>query len=452
MDSPSLCIDLGASFTKIAVRIGINGTAHLLKDHSLLVGKGEEDNPFCFPSIAAHSIQGRSWVFGWEASDYCGSDDILILQDWKSVLFHEKYLDEFYDPAVDGDVDPVEIFLKNRDPYYIALACAQNYLKWLYQEQIPRLLKQDPDLSDYTVDDFETYVCVPDFVIGTGSGDTVDRFMEEAGFETPDSFLLSEPKSSLIGIITEGRNHLNDDGTFNQSVMFGDHTLLNRLKQPRDSIFFLDLGSFTTDMALANLSRFRSHHLSKAPAASYPLGLYKLDAMILSALPPEIANKVDLDNLPATERFHRTIYNEDGLTKFTQSDSISMTDGTEIPLSLIENCLDQFVSSVVAACRAFLNKYENGDIHAIVLTGGASIPSRISDRVVAGIEQLDFPLLRAHRNISAAKIPVDPIDQNLVRGASAIGGCSILYTPEEEVEEPLEDVVAEEVMHLFKTA
>ena len=449
MDIPSLCIDLGASFTKIAVRTGPNDNTILLHDQSLPVARGEEANQYCFPSVAAHNIKSKRWAFGWEASDYQESPEILILQDWKSVLFHRKYLHEYFDPSIDGEVDPVEIFLEKRDPYFIALGCAQNYLKWLYDEQIPHLLAQYPELKDYQIADFETRVCVPDFVTGTGAGETIDRLMEEAGFENSDSYLISEPRASLIGIITEGRNRLNADGAINQTAMFGDHKLLDQLKRAEDAIFFLDLGSFTTDMALANLSRFQNRHLSKAPAASYALGLYKLDSLILNSLPPHVRSQVNLNNLPQTEKFHRAIYHEDSLMKFASKEVISLSDDTEIPLASINHCLDQFADAIIDSCISFLNRHENGDIHAAILTGGASLPSRVSDRIVRGIERLDLPLLRAHQNIGTARVPVDPISQNLVRGASAIGGCSILYSAGEGWDEPTQ---TEELIDFFKSA
>ncbi len=446
MESPALCIDLGASFTKIAIRTESDGQSILLQDHRLMTGRGEEDNRFCFPSVVAHNQRTKQWAFGWEASDYRQSEDILILQDWKSVLFHEKFLEEFFDPEIDGEVDPVQIFLKTRDPYFIALACAQHYLQWLADEQIPYLLSQHATMEHLTVSDFETRVCVPDFVLGTGAGQTIERLMANAGFENCDVFCISEPKSSLIGILTEGRNQLTSKGKINNAAMFGDHSLLNSLSNNQNSVLFLDIGSFTTDMALAQFSNFRSQHLAKSPAASYPLGMYRLDSMILKALPKELEHSVNLNNLPATEKFHRAVYNESKLRQFSKSENLTLGDGTEIPLSVVETCLDEFVAAIMVAMRSFLNRHKRSKIHSVVLTGGASLPSRISDRIVAGIEELDFPLLRGHFGLAATTIPVDPIKQELVRGASAIGGVSILYTADNDGEWEDEKASTEEVV------
>jgi hypothetical protein len=446
MESPALCIDLGASFTKIAIRTEADGQSILLQDFRLMTGRGEEDNRFCFPSVVAHNQRTHQWACGWEAADYRQSDDILILQDWKSVLFHEKFLEEFFDPEVDGEVDPVKIFLKTRDPYFIALACAQHYLKWLHDEQIPYLLSQHARLEHLTVADFETRVCVPDFVLGTGAGQTIERLMAVAGFENGDAFCISEPKSSLIGILTEGRNQLTSKGKINNAAMFGDHSLLESLTSQHSSVLFLDIGSFTTDIALAQFSNFRSQHLAKSPAASFPLGMYRLDSMILNALPKSLDHKVNLNNLPATEKFHRAVYHHSKLRQFAKSENISLGDGTEIPLAIVNACLDEFTNAIIVSLKTFLTRHKRGQIHSVVLTGGASLPSRISDRIVASLEKLNFPLLRGHFGLAATTMPVDPIKPELVRGASAIGGVSILYTAENDGAWDEEKVTTEEVV------
>lgn len=434
-DKPALCIDLGASFTKIAIRTSPNEPSQLLRDYDLMTGAGEVDNQFCFPSATAHNIEKRSWAFGWETTDYQQSENILMLQDWKSVLFHEKYLEEYYDPDIDGDVDPVKIFLQKRDPYFIALACAQNYLKWLHDEQIPRLLSQNPELSDYKLSDFTSKICVPDFVIDTGAEVTIERVMEEAGFDNPDIYCVSEPTSSLIGVLTGGLNYLNDDDSINQAVMFGDVGIVDKLSNQGNSVLFLDIGSFTTDIALADFSHLNSVSLSKSPTASYPLGMYKLDSMIQSSLPEDVVN---LNNLPDTEKFHRAVYNESAMNQYSSSDSISLLDGTEIPLEIVSKKIDDFCRAIMSACDLFVSTHNKGTIHTVVLTGGGSLPSRIADRIVIGLEQMQFPLLRAHKNLIAAEIPVETLDDTLVRGASAIGGTSILLAPEDTRPAPID--------------
>jgi hypothetical protein len=185
-------------------------------------------------------------------------------------------------------------------------------------------------------------------------------------------------------------------------------------------------------MALANLNRFRSNQLSKSPAQSVPLGIYKLDSMIRSDLPEEVSAKINLNNLPSTERFHRTVYNENRMN-FDQRDVVSLEDGTEIPMAVINNCLDEFTQGIIFAVNRFLQRYKLGNVQAAILTGGGSLPTRISDRIVKGIEHLNFPILRAHKNISPTRTHIDPIDQELVRGASAIGGNSVLFVLENDM-------------------
>ncbi|MDF1811008.1 MAG: hypothetical protein P1V20_02305 [Verrucomicrobiales bacterium] len=447
MESPALCIDLGASFTKIAVRPDPNQSSELLRDYTLMTGRDDADNQVCFPSVVAHNIKSGRWAFSWDAANLLSSRDILILQDWKSVLFHERYLDESYDPELDGELDPVAIFLERKDPYYIAFGCAKNYIEWLFEKQIPHLLSQHPKLSHLKVSDFDTRVCVPDFVLGTAAADTIEEFLYEAGFETTDTYCVSEPKSSLVGILTEGRNQQVTNGAINRAAMFGDHKLLDQLKNSNDSIFFLDIGSFTTDMALANLNCYRTNHLAKSPANSIPLGIYKLDAVIQSQLPKDVAEKINLNNLPDTEKFHRTVYNVNRMN-FDTSDTISLDSGAEVPLEIVEKCIDDFAAAIISACASFLYRNRNGEIHAAILTGGGSLPTRISDRIVKGLENMNFPLLRAHKDIEST-MHVDPIDQELVRGASAIGGNSVLFVLANDFAVEEKASTAEVVQNLF---
>lgn len=444
---PGLCIDLGASFTKIAIRPDPDQPSELLRDFTLMTGREDADNQFCFPSVVAHNIKSSRWAFSWDAANLLTSEDILILQDWKSVLFHEKYLNECYDPELDGEIDPVEIFLQSRDPYFIAYGCAKHYIEWLAEIQIPHLLSQNEKVRHLNVGDFDTRVCVPDFVLGTPAGDTLEEMLYEAGFETTDVYCISEPKSSLVGILTEGRNQQLTNGAINRAAMFGDHKLLDQLKNTDDAIFFLDIGSFTTDMALANLNRFKSNQLAKSPANSVPLGIYKLDSMIRNALPGEIADKINLDNLPDTEKFHRAVYNVNRMN-YDTSNTISLDSGVEIPVELVEKCIDEFVDGIVSSCSGFLYQNKTGLIHAAILTGGGSLPTRISDRIVKGLETLKFPLLRAHKNIEAT-MHVDPIDQELVRGASAIGGNSVLFVLETDFSLEEKASTSEVVQSLF---
>ncbi len=426
----SLCIDIGASFTKVAVKLDTNESSWLLRDKTRQTRSGEESQQFCFPSIVAYSLRAKRWAFSWDASELNASADLLVLQDWKSVLFHERYLDEEYDPALDGDVDPIQIFLEKQDPYFIAYACAEQFLHWLYDVHIPRLFAQYDELKDLSPGDFDTRICVPDFVIGRNAGKTIERLAYDAGFFSSEFFNISEPKSSLIGILTEGRNQQLAGGAINQSAVFGDRKLFDQLSNSEDAIFFLDIGSFTTDVALANFKRFRSNQLAKSPAGSLPLGIYKLDHTIQQALPEDVATRIDLNNLPATEKFHRTAYNEN---RFDHSDSdvILLDDGTEIPLEIIDSCIDDFVDAIIEYCSFFLKRYQRGKTRAIVLTGGGSIPTRISQKLVNGLEVFKFPLLRAHPNIGQTKLNVDPISEELVRGASAIGGNSVLLALED---------------------
>ena len=87
-----------------------------------------------------------------------------------------------------------------------------------------------------------------------------------------------------------------------------------------------------------------------------------------------------------------------------------------------------------------------------MLTGGGSLPSRIADRIVIGLEQMRYPLLKAHRNLKANEIPVETLDDHLVRGASAVGGTSVLLAPEQPGNTASEDLTKGDLLQkVFST-
>ncbi|MDF1811010.1 MAG: hypothetical protein P1V20_02315 [Verrucomicrobiales bacterium] len=399
---PSLCIDLGAAFTKIAIRANQNDTSILLGD------PGQSgDYQICIPSLALQRVSTNSWLFGWELLDldpaiYLESDDIRIFQNWKSNLF----------PAPGSGISVEE--------HQQAITCCREFIRALGGELIPMMLTLHPQFQNLKLADFEAHICVPEFVLDSGQAKIIDEIMAHAGFRKHGSYCISEPKSSLIGILTEGQNYLNNDGTPNVNYMFREFDLLEKLTSNEESVLFLDIGAFTTDFALTSLDGKHRAKVNEAAAASYPYGIFELDRKVILALGDDFMKLIDESEASFRENFHRFAYN------CAEDDEIILRDGTELDNSAIGKCIDHFANSIITSCEEFLKKYQSGNIEIAVLTGGGTICSRISSRIASALDRFDILVVRAHENANVSSL--DPISSELVRGSSAIGGTSVLYS------------------------
>ena len=414
--SPSICIDLGAAFTKIAARSKPKETSLLLTDQGQ-----DEEYQICIPSLAANRVGTDAWAFGWEVLDYEESETIKLHQNWKSHLFDGEKLDRYFDLS---DDDEAQRFLMANDPHYQSLACCREFLKSIKQDLIPLLLGQHRQFKKLVVEEFDTYICVPDFALNSHAGTTIEHLMENAGFTNHGNFCISEPKASLIGILTEGQNHVNRNHTPNISFMFRELDLLKKLTVEEDSILFLDVGAFTADFALTNLHRDKADVLDESPSASHPLGIFKLDEMVQAAAGPEFRDLLNNAAPIFREHYHQQAYSED-FDSEADGQTVHLRDGTEINRGIIDQCIDEFTRTIINTCRSFLQEHNKGNIYAAVLTGGGSMCSRITSRIAEGVSEFDIPIIRAHRDANTKNL--DPIAKELVRGSSAIGGTSVLY-------------------------
>jgi len=413
---PSLCIDLGSAFTKIGVRAEPNQTSQLLMD------RGQEAAyQICIPSLAANKVGTNRWAFGWEVLDYQETDTIKLHQNWKARLFDIDKVDLAYDIPIDGKMDEAEKFLIANDPFHQALACCREFLKSIKTDLLPLLLGQHQQYKGIRVEDFDTRICVPEFVLNTAIGKVMETIMSEAGFKTRNQFCISEPKASLIGVLTEGQNHVDKKGVPNISYMFRELELLRKLTKGGHGIFFLDVGAFTTDVALSNFHQNSSGRLDQSPSASLPLGLFKLDEMVQSALGKEFANTMKTSSPKFREHFHFKAYSGE-----VAEGDIMLTDGTTLPVAPINKCVDEFAAAIDKGVKAFLKVHRKQNIYAAVLTGGGSLCSRISSRIAKNLEAYEIPILSAHRNDGIRNL--ETISEQLIRGSSAIGGTSILYS------------------------
>ncbi|MEN0068340.1 MAG: hypothetical protein AAGA48_39840 [Myxococcota bacterium] len=402
---PSLCIDLGASFTKIAYRDRPDATSRLLQDNDL-----PDDQHFCIPSVAARNVARDVWVFGVEAMDLKSGSRVEVFQNWKAQLFDPDREVTF--DVLDDIPDEVRKVLLEGDPALRALDVATRFLAWLHDEQLPAMLGS----TDFR--DAQVQLCVPDFVLDDPLAMRLEGILRDIGFRNASTYTLSEPKANLIGVLTEGANALTRNGRPNPAVMFGDTTVLKRLAHPGQAVLLVDVGAFTTDFALAGFSQELDAGFAQDPSHSMAHGIRKLDEWLLADAPDLDRERVEA-SAAEREHFHATIH---GGIAGPRPEEFGLTQ------PVVDETVGRFTQAILDGIETFVNQHEPEGLVAAVLTGGGSNIRGIANRLARALYERDIATLHAPKDTDA---PLDRVmyglRPELVRGASAIGGCSILY-------------------------
>lgn len=408
---PSLCIDLGASFTKVAYRPRPDATTHLLKDPDLTYDTGR----FCIPSVAARNKATGVWVFGAQAMDLRGGGRVEVFHNWKADLFvppEERTADV---SVLEGASPEVSELLLDAHPHLRAMDVAARYLCWLYDEQLPAMLGS----NEFTR--AQVQLCVPEFVRDDASFMAIlDRVMAWAGFRNSGGYALSEPRANLVGILTSGHNIVARSGRPDLGAMLGDADILRALSKPDQTVLFVDIGAYTTDLALVSLALHQGGGFTDAPSRSARLGVRHLDELVLAEAVPEERAAVE-----ASAQERETLHDKYSTTHFAGGDPFAIyglsTEG-------VDRCTETFAAKVLREIRSLLDECTTTVPFAAVLTGGGCNIPAVGNRVAGALAELGVRWFHVPEGIVAPPSAMrNVLRDELVRGASAIGGASILF-------------------------
>lgn len=408
---PSLCIDLGASFTKVAYRPKPDATSHLLEDPDLTFDPGR----FCIPSVAARNKATGAWVFGAQAMDLRSGGKVEVFQNWKADLFLPADQRTADLSVLEGASPEAAELLLDADPHLRAMDVAARYLCWLYDEQLPAMLGS----KEFTR--AQVQICVPEFVRDDTSFSAVlDLVMSWAGFRNSGGFALSEPRANLIGILTGGTNIVARSGRPDLGAMLGDADILRALSKPDQAVLFVDIGAFTTDLALVSLARHQGGGFDDAPSRSKRLGVRFLDDLVLKeAIPEERAH------IEASAQDREALHDKYSAAHFAGGDPFSVYGLTA---EIVDGCMASFAASVVREIRSFLAESASVVPFAAVLTGGGCNIPPVANRLAGALAELGVRWFHAPEGTVAPPTALrNVLRGELVRGASAIGGASILF-------------------------
>jgi len=429
-------IDLGSSYTKVAIRDGWNADAELVRQ---MQGSTQEMD-FCIPSTTARvRRQGRdTWVIGVDADALKPGPEVELFVDWKADLFAATG-----DGAITG---------AKRDQ---AREVATQFFVQLKQALRPRL-------REFEAEDAPVRICVPKL-------DDVDvatllvKVISDAGLQGAASRItVFEPESNAIGILTRGVNRMVTQPyqDFSEWVRQEAHLpsmldsklngLMRRavLEDRADSIGVLvvDLGAFTTDFGFVELDARYTDANWKRPYVtqdSQRVGVRELDRRFRRTLgevrPEALAALKPLSNAD-WERYKRLLY--DGKTVMVPGPvgGVNVRVGGETrDQRAVEEATTRYASYVWDKADAFINSLGGRKVQKVCLTGGGASIMKVREYIKKNLldrfDLVERDLLDPDEPTEALGVDSPAAERNarrkrndeLVRGASAIGAVSVYF-------------------------
>ena len=433
-DEAVLSIDFGSAYTKIAVRTGWNSDSALIQDLSL----APRDSAFCIPSVVARvaSTKGEKWLIGVDAASQLPGPDVTIYSNWKASLFGVLGLESHKDGATGGTkTDITEV--------------ATQFFRRLRDGLLRRR-------GDYDVADLPVRICIPKLADGDGAQALIAGILRNCGWESsirrPS---VSEPESNALGVLSRGRNATWIPPYFDFTPHWGRSAKLPDMLEPSLSrafregvmretrsyygVLVTDIGAFTTDFGYV---RFDSSFWTadwqtpQITAQSCKLGIRELDSTVLQQLPSEAQQAVA--QLPSAEwdRYKTMLYHGEPVAlRRRQGGVLMLGQGKEA--RAIQEAVHSFAGKVWQSRKDFAESELSDSVHAEALTGGGAMIPLIRETLVKQMQsegRMVHDLLDKDEPRNALGAVTERAleqrarqNQELVRGGSAIGGCSVFF-------------------------
>jgi len=394
-------IDFGASFTKVAYRVGFTeGAIEMFEDRASNLVWVDGDQ--LVPSLAIETGRERSpWIFGKQAASMKPGPGMTVYRNWKAQLLR-----------ADG-AGPSETSLK----------VAHAFFGWLLKSVAT------PDALPFDPQNAAVMLAVPAFENNVETLVRLAGVMEVAGWGNQFMLRTTEPKANTIGFCTKGRNIRtifdtpNWNGMFAPELPFIQFTLNHLMGGDPATLAVLDIGSFTSDLSLINWHPGATEgYLDDGLQKSFRHGIVEqLDSRCL----PEILNdanesidSLDFLTLEALKKdlYHLETYELGGFTL-----------GGGSHRELLEGAIETFCDDLWELIHPHL---EQRPVHWFLLTGGG----------------VDIPLIRRRlgdrfRTLTNHNHPPMLLDGVSSRVDTAIGATSlILFTGMTQAEPGTDDV------------
>ncbi len=420
-----ICIDFGSSYTKVAVRRNWKASSELLRD----LGR-DEGFSFCIPStVACVKRNGRfTWLIGEDALSQSPGNSVRLYQNWKGKMLSETGADSDYE------------------------AVATHFFQGLQRQ----LVGIDPRLSKLPI-----RICIPRLENESEVERQMLDVLEIAGVRVAESKpCLFEPEANIYGTTTRGRNvawrppkspllepHYGRMFERDRGGLFDELRKASRkLDDFQYTILVVDVGSFTADFGCVSFAvsggEIDDFKTPDVVQKSQPIGIMKLDDEVLGVLRPEVRQAVEARPFRVWEDIKRRIYN--GHEAAVRGGRGMLIIGENDEAENIATEIDIYAEQLVSACAAFCRRHDVTPKKA-VLTGGGALITGLRERVVAGlVEKLSTSMYDLLDDQEPYQVLLPkPIEgggwrwdqkevddrlrtnRDLIRGGSAIGGCSV---------------------------
>lgn len=420
-----ICIDFGSSYTKVAVRNDWNEETELLRDLGT-----DETYSFCLPStVACVEKNGRStWLIGDDALSQLPGANVRLYQNWKGKLFDEA--------GADSDYESVATHF--------------------FQGLIRKLGEGNSRLAKLPI-----RICIPRLKNEKLVEEQMLDVLEIAGINIAECKpCIFEPEANAYGLTTRGRNvawkpthspnlepsyhrmfEQNEGGLFDQL-----RKVARRLDDFEYTILVVDIGSFTADFGGVtfvapggDIDQFKSPIVKQE---SDPIGISQLDEAVLGVLDSDTRQAIEARPYRDWEDIKKRIYNKQEAAVRRPKGGM-LVIGEDEEADAIAEQIDIYADALVDACVAFCKRH-NVRPATTVLTGGGALIGGLRQRVIAALnKRLKTSICdlvdedEPYKSLLEKPIPgggwrydekeVDTrrrMNQDLVRGGSAIGGCS----------------------------
>jgi hypothetical protein len=409
MFEPTLSIDLGASYTKIAYRHGcLPDIRTTRKETSQLLVL---ENSALIPSLAVSTgNKAMPWVFGRAAAGLTPTKGTEVFLNWKSNLFRPH-----------NDKQSAE-----------AVTVAGRFFGWL-REQI--------ELTGLVLRDAEVRVAMPAFSDVETKAVLIARCMELNGWDSPKILKVTEPRANAIGLFARGRNAVAQNGAgailLHYNTMFGQNIYMRvardaalfEIRSPIVTTLIVDIGAFTTDIAALTFDT-RSQHdgLADIRPESYPLGVInELDRPLFAAMGARHSFDWAELSFLESEIAKRAVYGGQSYSLLLNNPPRTIEVGGTTDSDLLSAQTTRFADQIWEKISAFTR---SGSPSIVYLTGGGSL--------IAPVARLIKDRLKAEKigcsDTSEAEA-AEGVDywrdwpatgESLARVATALGGSSVI--------------------------
>ncbi len=412
MNTPTVCIDLGASYTKVSYRKPLSRLPgkHFSSGETKVARIG---GTIIIPSIMIQTGDRRQpWCAGEDAAKMTPSRNMKVFDNWKS---------DFYSCSFDAGMD---------DPVWNA---AGNFFRWLL-EQVSSL----GVICDNTV---LIRVTMPALLkYNEEQSEKLKRCMLLNGWPVKIE-VKSEPLANLVGVLTEGRNYVSAYGKLSYGPTLDDNYIFQKIRSyalesrrnKHMQLSVVDFGSFTLDAAKIKLDLdvgdFNTFPAETVSPKSWEIGIFNdLDKPCFSKLfELHGVNGHEL-SFETKELMKVALYAGDAYAPQQGQLTIGESDEDKCEIaSKIEDYCNKAWDELKAYCH---------ESEVIALTGGGTCIAGVRDFFRkqcknAGVKVIDIP---AERETACVKSKSAGLflwkdtgkEGGLGRLATAMGGASIM--------------------------